>query len=162
MVGHTRIAVQLYISSDKLSNILSKWLELKTISVSRSVFFNNVRYFREHGVHLKQWVIQRGAKLRIKLDKVCDMLASDSSSRVLSIKKIQACLNDELRITTEKSGLVVATVSDVTRKTARNYKSLVAVTNNATTSVKVSHKSGTRHTAENSLMSTICMGCELN
>ena len=33
---------------------------------------------------------------------------------------------------------------------------MVAVTNNATTTIKVSHKSGTRHTAENSLMSTIC------
>ena len=156
VIVHTRTAVQRYISSDKPSKILSKWLEYKIIPISRSMFFNHVRYFREHGVYLKQWVIQRGAKPIIKLDKVCDMLVSDSSGWVLSIKKIQAHLSEELRITDEKSGLAVATVSDDTRKTARNYKYLVALINNVTTSVKVSKKPGTRYTAENSLMSTIC------
>lgn len=48
----------------------------------------------------------------------------------------------------------VVTVSDVSRKTTRNYKALVASTNNATTTVNVLYKLGIRHTSDNNIIST--------
>ena len=98
----------------------------------------------------------RGTKPIIEVDKVYDVLTSELSSQVLSIKQIKAIPCEELGINAENSRLSAATVSDVARKISRIYKSLVAVTTHAMTLTKVSHKSGIRHTSKNSLMSIIC------
>ena len=56
----------------------------------------------------------------------------------------------------KKRDMVVGTPNEVSKKTARSYKSLVSNSSTAKCIQQVSHKSGTRHTAENSLMSTVC------
>ena len=46
-------------------------------------------------------------------------------------------------------------MNEVCKKTVKNYKSLVSKSSIEKCVQKVSHKSGMRHTAENSLMSTV-------
>ena len=60
-------------------------------------------------------------------------------------------------VTKWKNGnMVTCTMSEVSKKTARNYNALVSNSSREKYIWKVSHKSGTRHTAEKSLMSTVC------
>ena len=134
----------------------SSWLNFEIIPVSRSIFFNHLWFYKEHGYVSDIWFLTRGAVPILNLDKAVESLTSDSSGKVLTVTQIESKLNHRLIKKAEQNNLSISTVNKVTRNTSKQYKALVSVSSNVNVHQKVTHKSGTRFTVDNSFMPTMC------
>ena len=99
---------------------------------------------------------KRGIKPIVKLDDPSNLVSSHGKGHVMTVQQIQKKLYQQQLLCVEKGDIATGTMNEVSKKTAKNYKLLVSNSSTAKSIQQVSHKSGTRHTIENSLMYTVC------
>ena len=111
--------------------------------------------------HLKgnapeRWHIGSGTAPIIFVDIIKEKTTSASMGKVTANAEIRSILEDEALKTATERGLVAVLVPpSVSERTVRNYKALAASADGASLCRKVQQKTDSRHTAENSIMSTV-------
>ena len=104
----------------------------------------------------ERWHIGSGTAPIIFVDLVKEKTASASMGKVTANAEIRSILEDAALKTAEERGLVAVLVPpSVSERTVRNYKAFAASADGASLCRKVQQKTDSRHTAENSIMSTV-------
>ena len=94
----------------------------------------------------------------VDVDKIIDLTKKDSVGMIASVTDIHHILEAKARKTAEaKAGCSLQlSPPTVSAQTVRNYKSLASVSSTSQIVKSVQQKTDNRHTAENSIMSTVC------
>ena len=143
----------------KKYKMVKEWIRIKHIPCGESRFFHLLKEEKEGRVGITTpWNEDRGRQPFLSLQQVEDLIhlnKSESAGRCSSVNDIEKTLNSERERQLNVKGLSTVGHTSVCRRTVRNYRSIVGLSDQTKIVKKVQQKTEQRYTAESSLLSTL-------
>ena len=142
------------LTKDRTKHV-NHWLKNKYVP-SRSQFFKMLKLYKLKGDAPSKWHIGSGTAPVIDVDTIVAKTSTSSMGRITTSLEVRRILEEQALVTAQERGISSVLVPpSVCDRTVRNYKALAASANRASIKNKVQQKTDSRHTAENSIMSTV-------
>ena len=140
--------------------MVKEWIKMKHIPCGESRFFHLLKEEKAGKLDpsFTLWHNERGRQPILSLQQVEDLILvnkSEIAGKCSSVNDIEKTLNNERKKQLSDKGLSNVGHTNVCRRTVRNYRSIVGLSNEAKIVKKVQQKTEQRYTAESSLLSTL-------